>query len=56
VIPAPRRRELGLEIGNVVLLETAGGELPVSRLKHRIARAQALVRAKNRAARACPRT
>jgi AbrB family looped-hinge helix DNA binding protein len=47
VIPASQRRELGLEIGDVVLLETAGDELRVSSLKHRLARVQALVRKHN---------
>jgi AbrB family looped-hinge helix DNA binding protein len=44
VIPAAQRRELGLAIGDEVLLETSGDELRVSSLKHRIARVQALVR------------
>jgi AbrB family looped-hinge helix DNA binding protein len=47
VIPAAQRRELGLEVGDQVLLETAGDELRVSSLKHRVARLQALVRKHN---------
>jgi AbrB family looped-hinge helix DNA binding protein len=47
VIPAAQRRELGFEVGDEVLLETAGGELRVSSLSQRIARAQALVRRHN---------
>jgi bifunctional DNA-binding transcriptional regulator/antitoxin component of YhaV-PrlF toxin-antitoxin module len=47
VIPAAQRRELGFEVGDVVLLEAAGGELRVSSLKGRIARVQALVRRYN---------
>jgi bifunctional DNA-binding transcriptional regulator/antitoxin component of YhaV-PrlF toxin-antitoxin module len=47
VIPAPQRREFGLEIGDEVLLETAGDELRVSSLQHRIARIQPLVRRHN---------
>jgi bifunctional DNA-binding transcriptional regulator/antitoxin component of YhaV-PrlF toxin-antitoxin module len=47
VIPAAQRRELGLAIGDEVLLETAGDELRVSSLKHRIARIQTLVRKHN---------
>jgi AbrB family looped-hinge helix DNA binding protein len=47
VIPAAQRRELGLEVGDEVLLETAGDELRVSSVKHRIARVQALVRKHN---------
>jgi bifunctional DNA-binding transcriptional regulator/antitoxin component of YhaV-PrlF toxin-antitoxin module len=47
VIPVAQRRELGLEIGDEVLLETAGDELRVSSLEHRIARVQALVRKYN---------
>jgi bifunctional DNA-binding transcriptional regulator/antitoxin component of YhaV-PrlF toxin-antitoxin module len=47
VIPAAQRRELGLEIGDEVLSETAGDGLLVSSLKNRIARVQALVRKHN---------
>jgi AbrB family looped-hinge helix DNA binding protein len=43
VIPAAQRRELGFEVGDEVLLETAGDELRVTSLKNRIARVQALV-------------
>jgi bifunctional DNA-binding transcriptional regulator/antitoxin component of YhaV-PrlF toxin-antitoxin module len=47
VIPAAQRRELGLEIGDEVLLKTAGDELRVLSVKRRIACVQALVRQYN---------
>ncbi|MBV8119975.1 MAG: AbrB/MazE/SpoVT family DNA-binding domain-containing protein [Alphaproteobacteria bacterium] len=47
VIPAAQRRELGLEVGDEVVLETSGEELRITSLKARIARVQALVRRYN---------
>jgi bifunctional DNA-binding transcriptional regulator/antitoxin component of YhaV-PrlF toxin-antitoxin module len=47
VIPVAQRRELGLEVGDEVLLQTEGGELRVASLKTRIARVQELVRKYN---------
>lgn len=44
VIPARLRTELGLRVGDDVILEVQNGELHVRSLKDAIARAQALVR------------
>ena len=43
VIPAAQRRELGLEVGDDVILRIEDNELRVSTLRHRIERIQALV-------------
>ena len=43
VIPARLRTELGLRVGDDVILEVQNGELHVRSLKDAIARAQALV-------------
>jgi AbrB family looped-hinge helix DNA binding protein len=48
VIPAAQRKELGLEVGDEVVLKAEGGELRVSSLKHRIARVQALMKKYNK--------
>jgi AbrB family looped-hinge helix DNA binding protein len=47
VIPAAQRRELGLEVGDDVILTIADHELRISTLRHRIERVQALVRKHN---------
>lgn len=48
VIPAARRRELDLEVGDEVVLKVEEGELRISSLKHRIARVQALMKRHNK--------
>jgi AbrB family looped-hinge helix DNA binding protein len=48
VIPAAQRRELGLEVGDQVVIRVEDKELRVSSLNHRIERVQALVRRHNR--------
>jgi AbrB family looped-hinge helix DNA binding protein len=48
VIPAAQRRELGLEVGDQVVVRVEDNELRVSSLNHRIERVQALVRRHNR--------
>jgi AbrB family looped-hinge helix DNA binding protein len=48
VIPAAQRRELGLEVGDQVVIRVEDQELRVSSLSHRIERVQALVRRQNR--------
>lgn len=48
VIPAAQRRELGLEVGDQVVIRVEDHELRVSGLNHRIERVQALVRRHNR--------
>jgi bifunctional DNA-binding transcriptional regulator/antitoxin component of YhaV-PrlF toxin-antitoxin module len=48
VIPATQRWELGLEVGNPMVLGVEDNELRVSSLSHRIERVQALVRRHNR--------
>lgn len=45
VIPAPFRRELGIEPGDDLVLTVGDGELHITTRKHAIARAQAVVRA-----------
>lgn len=47
VIPAPQRRQLGLEAGDEVILTIEDNELRVSSLRHRVERVQALVRKHN---------
>ena len=47
VIPAAQRKELGIGVGDTVVLDVKDHELRVSSLKHRIARVQALVRRHN---------
>jgi bifunctional DNA-binding transcriptional regulator/antitoxin component of YhaV-PrlF toxin-antitoxin module len=47
VIPAAQRRQLGLEVGDDVILTIADNELRVSTLRQRIERVQALVRKHN---------
>ena len=47
VIPAPQRRQLGLEAGDEVILTIEDNELRVSSLRHRLERVQALVRKHN---------
>ncbi len=47
LIPAAQRRELGLEVGDEVVLKVQDNELRILSLKHRIARVQALVRKHN---------
>jgi AbrB family looped-hinge helix DNA binding protein len=47
IIPAAQRRELGLEVGDDVILTIKDNELRVSTLRHRIERVQALVRKRN---------
>lgn len=44
VIPARFRRELGLDIGDTVIVEMAGGELHVRSRRAAIAHAQAIMR------------
>lgn len=48
VIPAAQRRELGLEVGDQVVMRVEDNELRISSLDHRIERVQALVRKHNR--------
>jgi len=48
VIPAQYRKELGLTAGEEVLLKIEDDELRISSVKHRVERAQALVRRHNR--------
>ena len=48
VIPAAQRRELGLEVGDQVVIRVEDQELRISSLSHRIERVQALVRRHNR--------
>ena len=48
VIPAAQRRELGLEVGDHVLIRVEDQELRVSSLDRRIEHVQALVRRHNR--------
>lgn len=48
VIPAAQRRELGLEVGDQVVIRVEDQELRVSSLSHRIERVQALVHRHNR--------
>lgn len=47
VIPAAQRRELGLEVGDQVVLRVADNELRITSLDERIRRIQALVRRHN---------
>ena len=44
VIPASFRRALGIKVGDEVLLRIEDNELRITSLKHRLARAQRLVR------------
>lgn len=44
VIPAPFRKALGINIGDEVVLRIEDDELRITTLKHRLARAQRLVR------------
>ena len=44
VIPAPFRKALGINIGDEVVARIEDGELRISTLKHRIEKAQRLVR------------
>lgn len=44
VIPASFRRELGIKTGDEVILRLHGDELRITTLKHRLERAQRLVR------------
>ncbi len=48
VIPAAQRRELGLEVGDLVVIRVEDRELRVSSLSHCIERVQTLVRRHNR--------
>jgi AbrB family looped-hinge helix DNA binding protein len=48
VIPAAQRRELGLEVGDQVVMRVEDNELRISSLDQRIERVQALVRKYNR--------
>jgi AbrB family looped-hinge helix DNA binding protein len=47
VIPAAQRRELGLEVGDQVVIRVEDNELRVTTLDRRIQRIQALVREHN---------
>jgi AbrB family looped-hinge helix DNA binding protein len=47
VIPAAQRRELGLEVGDQVVLRVADNELRITSLNQRIRHIQALVRRHN---------
>ena len=44
VIPADIRREMGIQIGDEVILKTSDGELRILSRRHAILKAQALVR------------
>lgn len=44
VIPAPFRKALGIKAGDEVLLEIAEDELRITTLKHRLERAQRIIR------------
>lgn len=44
VIPVSFRKELGIKTGDEVILQLHGDELRITTLKHRLARAQRLVR------------
>ena len=48
VIPAAQRRELGLDVGDQVVIRVEDQELRISSPGHRIERVQALVRRHNR--------
>ena len=47
VIPAAQRRELGLEVGDQVVLQVTDNELRITSLDQRIRRIQTLVRRHN---------
>jgi AbrB family looped-hinge helix DNA binding protein len=44
VIPASFRKELGIKTGDEVIVQMHGDELRITTLRHRLARAQRLVR------------
>jgi AbrB family looped-hinge helix DNA binding protein len=48
VIPAAQRHALGIREGDEVLIRLEDDELRISTLRHRVARAQALVRKHNK--------